>query len=151
MVDEALSPDSGIRTPSGSDSAGPPAPLTLTLPARPDSLAVSRGHLRQWLVAAGLDSEAVADVLLAVGEATANATEHAVVGASAPVEIFLTAALKGDALQVSVSDNGRWKPASVSTGHRGHGMHLINALVDSVELRTGLQGTTVSMIKELSR
>jgi len=153
MVGEALSPDGGLCTPSGPETAGTfgALPLTVTLPAHPDSLAVSRGQLREWLVAAGLDSESVADVLLAVGEATANATEHAVVGASAPVEICLTAALNGDVLQLSVSDNGRWKPASVSSGHRGHGMHLINALVDTVELRTGLEGTTVSMVKELSR
>jgi anti-sigma regulatory factor (Ser/Thr protein kinase) len=129
----------------------PPAPLSVTLPAQPDSLAVSRAQLRQWLIAAGLDCESIADVLLAVGEATANATEHAVVGAAGPVEICMTAAMIGDVLHLSVSDNGCWKPASVSSGHRGHGMHLINALVDTVELRTGLEGTAVSMTKELSR
>jgi len=128
-----------------------PAPLTVTVPAHPDSLAVSRGQLREWLNSAELDSESVADVLLAVGEATANATEHAVIDATAPVEICLTAVLNGDVLSVSVSDNGRWKPASVSSGHRGHGMHLINALMDTVELRTGAEGTTISMITEFSR
>jgi anti-sigma regulatory factor (Ser/Thr protein kinase) len=129
----------------------PPAPLSVTLPAHPDSLAVSRAQLREWLIAAGLDSESVADVLLAVGEATANATEHAVVGAAGPVAICMTAAMNGDVLALSVSDNGRWKPASVSSGHRGHGMHLINALVDTVELRTAMDGTAISMTKELSR
>jgi anti-sigma regulatory factor (Ser/Thr protein kinase) len=129
----------------------PPAPLTITLPAHPASLAISRAKLREWLAAAGLSSESVADILLAVGEATANATEHAVLGATEPVEICLTAAIHGDVLELSVSDNGRWKPASASSGHRGHGMHLINALADTVELRTGAEGTTVSMTKELSR
>jgi anti-sigma regulatory factor (Ser/Thr protein kinase) len=63
----------------------------------------------------------------------------------------MTAAMNGDVLALSVSDNGRWKPASVSSGHRGHGMHLINALVDTVELRTAMDGTAISMTKELSR
>ena len=38
---------------------------------------------------------------------------------------------------------------AVSPGHRGHGMQLINALVDSVELTTTPDGTTVAMLKEV--
>lgn len=142
MVDEALGPGSGLSA---------PAPLHITLPADPASLAISRGQLRDWLRAAGLDAEDTADVLLAVGEATANATEHAPVGATEPVEVTVTAAFAGDTLRLTVFDTGRWKPATVSSGHRGHGIHLMNALVDSVELTTSQAGTTVSMIKELSR
>lgn len=129
----------------------PPAPLSITLPANPDSLSISRGRLRNWLSAAALEPEAAADVLLAVGEATANATEHGILGAANPVQITVTAAVKGDRLELTVRDNGRWKPPGISSGHRGHGIHLINALVDTVELRTGEEGTTVSMIKDLSR
>lgn len=142
MVDEALSPDPGISA---------PAPLRVTLPADPASLAISRGQLRDWLTAVGLDAEATADVLLAVGEATANATEHAPVGATEPVNVTVTAAVEGDTLLLTVFDTGRWKPATVSSGHRGHGIHLMNALVDSVELTTSQAGTTVSMSKELAR
>lgn len=141
MVDEAVSPDSGVSL----------EPLTITLPADPAYLAVSRGQLRDWLTAAGLDPESVADVLLAVGEATANATEHATVGATEPVSVTVTAALEGDTLRLAVFDTGRWKPATVSTGHRGHGIHLMNALVDFVELTTTPAGTTVSMTKKLDR
>lgn len=150
MVDEAVSPDSGVSSPD--NPRGPvPDPLSITLPADPSCLAISRGQLRDWLTAAALDAEAVADVLLAVGEATANATEHATVNAPEPVHITVTAALEGDMLRLTVFDTGRWKPAAVSAGHRGHGIHLMNALVDSVELTTSLAGTTVSMTKELSR
>lgn len=127
----------------------PPKALTVTLPAEPAGLAVSRGLLRQWLVSAGVDSESAADVLLAAGEATANATEHAVVGASRDVEITVTASLTGSRLRLTVSDTGVWKPASLSPGHRGHGLHLINALVDSAELTTTPEGTIVAMLKEL--
>jgi anti-sigma regulatory factor (Ser/Thr protein kinase) len=129
----------------------PPPPLSITLPADPGSLAVSRGKLREWLNAAGLDAETCADVLLAVGEATANATEHAVVGATDDVQISLDACFEPDALVLSVSDNGRWKPAAVSPGHRGHGIHLMNALMNSVELTTTPEGTTVTMVKEVPR
>jgi anti-sigma regulatory factor (Ser/Thr protein kinase) len=127
----------------------PPAPLTVTLAAQPAGLAVSRGQLRRWLVAAGVDTETAADVLLAVGEATANATEHAVVGVNREVAITVTATITGSRLRLTVSDDGVWKPAPASPGHRGHGIHLIHALVDSAELTTTPEGTTVAMVKEL--
>lgn len=127
----------------------PPEPMSLTLPAVASNLAISRGRLRQWLAEAGVDTQSCADVLLAVGEATANATEHAVVGASHEVRITVHAALSGNRLQLSVSDDGAWKPATVSQNHRGHGMHLMNVLADSVELSATPGGTTVAMLKEL--
>jgi anti-sigma regulatory factor (Ser/Thr protein kinase) len=129
----------------------PPQPLVLTLPAEPASLSVGRGRLRDWLTAAGVDAEARADVLLAVGEATANATEHSVVCAAEPVEMTVIARCDGPGLRLTVSDNGSWKPASVTSGHRGHGVHLMKALVNSVELTMGSNGTTVTMVKELTR
>lgn len=127
----------------------PPDPMTITTPAAPANLAVSRGRLRDWLAEAGVDPESCADVLLAVGEATANAAEHSVLGTDREVTLTVSAALSGNLLQLRVSDDGRWKPAAVSPGHRGHGMPLINALVDSVELTTTPDGTTVAMLKEV--
>lgn len=127
----------------------PPGPMTITLPAEPANLAIGRERLREWLSEAGVDAESCADVLLAAGEAAANATEHAVIGADHEVRITVDAALNGNLLALTVSDNGRWKPAAVSPGHRGHGMQLINALVDSVELTATPAGTTVAMLKEL--
>ena len=127
----------------------PPVPLTVTLAAHPAGLAISRGRLRRWLAAAGLDAGSTADILLAVGEATANATEHAVVGADHDVAITVTATITGSRLLLTVSDDGVWKPPPASSGHRGHGIPLINALVDSAELTTTPEGTTVEMVKEL--
>lgn len=127
----------------------PPEPMSITLPAEPSNLAASRGRLRTWLSEAGVDPESAADVLLAVGEAAANATEHAVIGTDHEVSMTVSAALSGNILMLTVSDNGRWKPAAESPGHRGHGLHLINALVDSVELTATPGGTTVAMLKEL--
>lgn len=129
----------------------PPAPLHITLPAEPASLALGRGRLREWLTAAGLDTEVAADILLAAGEATANATEHAILGAGGSVDITLDARISDGTLRLRVSDNGSWRPATLSGDHRGHGLHLMEALMDSVELTAGPQGTTVAMIKELKR
>lgn len=140
-MDEALNSGTGVPAPA--------CPLAITLPAVPGNLAVFRGRLRDWLAEAGVDPESCADVLLAVGEATANATEHSVLGADHEVSLTLSAALSGNRLHLSVTDDGRWKPAAAPQNHRGHGMHLINALVDSVELTTTPDGTTVAMLKEL--
>ena len=56
----------------------PPSSLSVRSPARPTSLALIRERLRRWLPSAAIDADAAEDVLLAVGEAAANATEHAV-------------------------------------------------------------------------
>lgn len=141
---------------SGSGAAAvlyrhPPEPMSITTPADPASLAISRGLLRDWLTGAALDTEVAADVLLAAGEATANATEHSVLGTPGPVEITLEAELTDSTLRLRVYDNGCWKPATDSSGHRGHGLHLMRALMDTVEVTTSPQGTTVAMVKELPR
>lgn len=127
----------------------PPGPLTVTFPARPASLATVRAELRRWLAIAGVGPETSADALLAVGEATSNAAEHSVVGSAHTVEMTVRASMVGRRLRLTVSDNGRWKPPAVSTGHRGHGIRLMTALVDDIELTAGDDGTTVDMHKEL--
>ena len=143
-MSEVLNSGAGVPAPF------PPDAITVTLPATPDNLAVFRGRLRDWLAQARVNPECRADVLLAVGEATANAVEHSVVGADHPVTLEVTASLCGKLLSLTVSDDGCWKPAAATQGYRGHGMHLINALVDSVELTATADGTTVHMLKELA-
>lgn len=127
----------------------PPAPLSVTVPADPHNLTLLRARLRAWLALAGIDTEASADTLLAVGEATSNASEHAVAAAAGPVEMTVRAAVTGTALRFAVSDTGRWKPQSVTKDHRGHGIKLMNALADAAHLTTNENGTTVEMLKEL--
>lgn len=124
----------------------PPGPLELTVPATPPSLAPVRNHLRRWLALTGVDSETGADALLAVGEAASNATEHAAAGAGHPVDLTVSATAADGRLRFTVSDNGCWKPPPDLPGNRGHGIRLITALVDNVELITTQQGTTVNMV-----
>ncbi len=129
----------------------PPGPLRLTVPATPTSLALVRNHLRRWLALTGIDSETGADALLAVGEAASNATEHAAAGAGHAVDLTVSAAAADGRLRFTVSDNGCWKPPPDLPGNRGHGIRLITALVDDVELITTQHGTTVNMVKEVRR
>lgn len=129
----------------------PPAPLDLNVPAEPTSLAGIRDQLRRWLALAGVDPEPAADALLAVGEAASNAAEHAVVGAARAVRLRVQAAVVDNQLRFTVSDDGVWKAPAEAFGHRGHGIKLINALVDTADVVTSEHGTTVEMRKELSR
>ena len=126
-----------------------PAPLRIRLPAIPASLAVIRGHLRNWLPAAA-SAAAAADVLLAIGEAASNAVEHAVRGATRDVELEITVRTTSTGLALTVADNGHWHaPTSTVPGQRGHGSRLMRALVDTVTITPTPQGTTVEMRKEL--
>ncbi|MFC7511355.1 ATP-binding protein [Streptomyces thermocarboxydus] len=53
-----------------------PAPLDITFPAESSQLAPVRRALRGWLAQCELPPNAVQNVLVAVGEACANAIEH---------------------------------------------------------------------------
>jgi anti-sigma regulatory factor (Ser/Thr protein kinase) len=134
---------------SGADTLGP-APLSIRLPAIPASLAVIRDHLRSWLPTAQVTPAAAADVLLAVGEAAANAVEHAVRNATREVIVEVTARATHTGLALTVKDNGRWRaPPRSAPSQRGHGSRVMKALVDTVTVTPTPQGTTVEMRKEL--
>ncbi|MBV8965015.1 MAG: ATP-binding protein, partial [Mycobacteriaceae bacterium] len=117
--------------------------------ARPASLAIIRDRLRRWLPAAAVDAEAAEEVLLAVGEAAANATEHATQDATHQVELTVTARLTKAGLALTVADDGNWQEPSASEVHRGYGIALMNAMVDAVDITSTGHGTTVDMLKEL--
>jgi PAS domain S-box-containing protein len=127
----------------------PPSSLTMRSPARPASLAIIRDRLRRWLPAAAVNPDTAEEVLLAVGEAAANATEHATRDATHQVELTVTARLTQAGLALRVADDGHWHEPSTSEGNRGHGIALMNALVDAVEIKSSEHGTTVDMFKEL--
>jgi len=149
-VDEALRPERDV------DGSTVPA-LCVRVPAEPASLRVVRAHLRQWFDSAGIGADTAADLLLAVGEAASNAAEHAHDRAENKnknknkVVLTVTAAATAEGVRMAVCDDGCWKPPPESPGNRGHGLRVIAALVDTVELSTTESGTTVEMIKEFTR
>ena len=153
LLDELLAGFSARREATGAVVVlyrHPPGPLDLIVPAEAGSLAIVRRQLRSWLGMTGADSEACADILLAVGEAATNAAEHAHDGTGRSVQISLQAEFAGGTLRFTVSDNGSWRTPVDSDGHRGHGIRLMRALVDGVDIATSAQGTTVKMLKDLN-
>ncbi|GLZ43090.1 histidine kinase [Actinokineospora sp. NBRC 105648] len=121
-----------------------PAPLQVTFPAESGGLAPVRATLRRWLERAGLGTRQVQDVLVAAGEACANAIEHGYRQATGTV--VLRAAATADDLRVTVTDTGAWKlPDPAANPHRGRGITLMRALMDQVTVESNTVGTTVDM------
>ena len=122
-----------------------PAPLELTFPAESGQLAPVRATLRTWLSRCDLSHRTVQDVLVAAGEACANAVEHG--HRDAPGEqIRLRAAATMTQLRLTITDTGRWKISrSAGRTNRGHGIPLMRALMQRVTIEPGDAGTTVDM------
>jgi anti-sigma regulatory factor (Ser/Thr protein kinase) len=134
--------------------------VTLTLPMLPDmeltasKTACAMGeHIR-------MSRDKIDEIQMAVVEATINAFEHS--GASDhKVSIhFHVLGTEGDptGLQIVVTDTGMGipddklprmgedgKPSGLQ--QRGHGLRIINGLMDQVDIRSDDQGTTIIMTK----
>ncbi|RAV10049.1 histidine kinase [Mycolicibacterium sp. GF69] len=122
-----------------------PAPLELEFTAAAGELAEARAALRKWLVQAGVDPTQTLDVLIATGEALANAVEH---GHRDHPEgtVSLRATALADRLHLMVVDTGAWKtPHFDPAAHRGRGIALMRALMGDVSIEPGDAGTTISM------
>ncbi len=136
----------------------PPAPLTVRVTADdPSCLAFIRARLRQWLPSAGLGRRESADIMIAAGEATANAVEHATADRPAgapPVQVTFSAQATHTMVQLTIADTGSWqdppaKRAEPAPGTRGHGLIFMHALMDGVTIDPSAHGTTVTLTKEL--
>jgi anti-sigma regulatory factor (Ser/Thr protein kinase)/putative methionine-R-sulfoxide reductase with GAF domain len=124
----------------------PPQELRLQLPATPRQLAPVRQRLRLWLQAQGASEEECTAIVLAAGEACANAIEHAYGPAR---ETFVVRARRnGPAVELMVSDHGRWREPR-STG-RGRGLDIMQRTMEDVEVERGDLGTTVLMKRTLA-
>ncbi|MFJ9338747.1 SpoIIE family protein phosphatase [Streptomyces sp. NPDC101733] len=122
-----------------------PAPLEMTFPAESSQLAPVRSALRRWLEQCDLPSHTAQNVLVAAGEACANAIEHG--HRDAPGEtVRLRAEALVDHLHVTIADTGRWKtPRPDANSHRGRGVALMRAMMQQVTITPGPVGTTVDM------
>ncbi|HUQ56976.1 SpoIIE family protein phosphatase [Lentzea sp.] len=123
-----------------------PAPLDMTFPAEPGQLQGARRTVRSWLRQCGFSAERAQSVLLAIGEACANAIEHAYRDATRQdVRIRLETA--GDAgLLATVADTGTWKlPVDDPAAQRGRGTTIMLTMMDEVAILPDPTGTTVTM------
>ncbi len=120
--------------------------LSLELPAKPSSLASMRRAVAQWLRLAGASEAELYEMLVACGEACANAVAHAHSAISdSPFEVV--AERDGPQIQIVVRDSGSWRPPSDEG--RGRGLPLMRELMDEVKIEPSSEGTTVTMRRRL--
>jgi len=109
-----------------------PARITLRERAVPSAATALRTGLRAFLTRLAPDPRWQDDVLTAVGEAVANAVEHAY-DPHNPGEVSVSVRAERDALVVEVRDNGRFQTREQTPG-RGHGLNIMHAIADSVSI-----------------
>ncbi len=148
QVDRVLAEMLGAR-PAGDDIAVlalrttplDPGRLELRLPAVPTSLPQLRRILRRWLDAAGVQGDDAYEIITACHEACANAVEHAY--GPADQTFALNATMTEEGIVIHIQDAGQWR--APHGPRRGHGLKLMEALMDTVDIASGSQGTLVKM------
>ncbi|MBA2742361.1 MAG: ATP-binding protein [Actinobacteria bacterium] len=132
--------------------------VTLTFPAKPDYLVLSRLALSGIARSVPLDPDVLADLKLAITEACGNAVRHAYENGDGPVTIAF--GLEEGRLEIVVEDRGsgldappdtKWEMPPEPEG--GMGLAIISTVVDELEVTrgTGGRGTLVRMTKHLTR
>jgi len=127
-----------------------PAPLQMSFPAHVDQLGRTRAALRSWLGRARVDADQAHDMLVAAGEAVANAIEHGHRDSPEGI-ITLRATALVDRVQLTIADSGSWKPPqSAAHLHRGRGITLMRALMQDVVIHQDVAGTTVDLFARIT-
>jgi serine/threonine-protein kinase RsbW len=108
--------------------------VRLTLPARPENVAVIRHLLGAFAEALRMPPAVVDDMRLAVTEACTNVVRHAYrEDETGPIELVIKP--HGDRLEMIISDRGRGPGPSPDVAGPGLGLPLIAALADSVDMQ----------------
>jgi serine/threonine-protein kinase RsbW len=128
--------------------------VRLTLPARPEGVAVVRQALAGMADALAFDAAVVADMKMAISEACTNVVVHAYEEEDGLLEVEMSADDTGLTIRVRVHGSGI-RPRGERRGEApalGLGLPLIAALSDSYELTgTAGRGTEVKMKFEYAR
>lgn len=117
--------------------------VTRSWRADPHQLAAMRAELRRWLAPFELTTDAVHDVVLAVHEAVSNVIVHAYSPATLRDTVDITLRTEGESLRIEVVDHGRWRTTSLEPPECGHGITIMNWLMEAVLIHHDPRGTRV--------
>jgi anti-sigma regulatory factor (Ser/Thr protein kinase) len=129
--------------------APPAPPLDLWLPSEPGELTRLRRQLTGWLETLGATRDEQSDIVLAAHEAAANAIQH---GADEHPEFRVAAVARHGCVVVRVDDSGHWAPpeGKVPDCGGGHGLAMMQLLMDEVAVHPDGDGTHVRMQRQLA-
>lgn len=111
--------------------------LELTLPARPENVAVVRHAVGGLGEVLDLAETTLADIKLAVTEACTNVVVHAYGDQDDEGSMGLRASIDGPVLTLVVTDRGRGVVPRTDSPGLGLGLPLIATLAQTLELGTG--------------
>lgn len=122
--------------------------LWLALSAVPTAVGITRRALSRYATTHGVAGAALFSLLTAVGEASANAVQHAYAGD--PGIVRINARIEANEFIVTVQDDGHWKAAE-RRDDRGRGLPIIRALMDRFEVAAYQNETRLLMALRLDK
>lgn len=121
-----------------------PHHLDVEVLAEPQRLPWLRDRLARWLRHTDCPPDAVERALLALNEAITNAMTHAYRDGPAG-QVRVSGQHRGDEVVLTVTDEGRWKPADPGHGFGGRGVLMMQECVDRVLIEHSALGTVVTL------
>jgi anti-sigma regulatory factor (Ser/Thr protein kinase) len=116
--------------------------------AVPIAAPIARAIVEREMAALNIEEERRFGVLVALGEAIANAVEHAYRGGM-PGVIRLATRSEARQFVLVVEDFGRWRPF-IRRHERGRGLDLMHAFMDSVQILSTRESTKLVLKAKLS-
>lgn len=124
--------------------------LHLVVPAKPEYLSLLRVVVAAVAGDAGFTEEGVADIKVAVSEASTNVIRHAY-QETCPHDqrtIEINCFENSGHIHIEVHDHGAGIPLPPPASE-GLGLGIISSLMDNVDVETGTSGTTMTMQKSI--
>lgn len=129
--------------------------LSLHIETRPESIRAGRRLVRAAAQLAGASGDDAEAIELAVGEALANAYQHAYGGGAGPVRLDLECV--HDEFRITIHNHGAAvsrspvPPAPQRIEAQGRGLYVMSKLMDELAVRGRERGTAVYMAKRIHR
>ena len=123
-------------------------PAVMNFSAVPLVAPIVRSFLHRFCDEYALSSAQRFSLITAVGEAVANAVEHAYRGEQAGEMVMRTEA-DNETVSVEIEDHGRWRPF-MRRDERGRGIVLMHELMDHVRITSAQNKTVIRLVMNRS-